>query len=1832
MSDRHGFSSSTATHNEQKRDALAFFFLFLCVPLLPFVRVSLLLSLWGGSVLTTPIPMPVTPGTTPTVGNFYNLVCPSCFTTLQFKCENVYQPRIKCDSCATVIDLRDASVVEGVASPSEVLPQPVVYSPEVELDVRCSGGGSALEQVAAVMQETTERNALPAAVSIETTTAATEERAVALSQKLSFLHFVTHTIEFFLFGTKPYCKIGHIRVFRKKIPFLGYRYIPVPRTSTSYSAISSIVFYLFLTCWYAVRTCDQAWLYPYLHLLAVLVFVFFVDVLVVAYTDPGFILPGYLSGDENGGNQILDRDAVYQYSESKNILQAIDKDKRDSKWQVINGVSMERKWCSQCKMYRPVRAAHCYQCGLCVQVHDHHCVVTGGCVGRRNILFFAYFVTEGHMTACLGAVVTSLSLYYHGESFSALQYWFLVLGGICVELVLIVITLNLAGTLWYNMFMEVTTRERLQNVYFSKKNPFQRQWYKNIVFNVFKKKHEPSIFREEVMSLWAAASSEKKNAMHILFFLFQNIILFSCHFLLLKYALSTYDADKVEVIVHMNKLFCRGNTYSFFGVPRFNPTVKNKVDQKTGHLTVFSAFFIPANNVCPPFLFGLTRYSLRGKVISHMADEEQRNKSHKGKTVGNKAAKKDEYKKRKAGIDLEPNRGHSVKAFQGPAKGSHKAQKFFRSVEKKETVMHLPSADKTLSHILTEPPLLVAVVGPPGVGKTTFIRSMVKFYSGRSLHSVRGPITVIAGKARRVTFMECPNDLKAMCDIAKVVDYVFLMIDGSYGLEMETFEFLSIAQIHGMPKMCGVVTHLDQLKTGKALKKRRKFLRHRFWHEVAAGAKVMCFAPMIRGLYRPNDVLNVHRMLITLQPKIQLWRNTHSCVLVDRHEDITDPDLVHANPNVSRTIAFYGYARGKPLKPGQLVHIPGLGDFNLEHLSRQDDPCFSETAGTTASAGKSVGHRMRHLSLKQKKLYAPYCDVGGISYDEDAIYISKDADMEQIERSGEGVELLRQLQTVEPMDASKTPLHVVRRPVEFMDEDEMEVKVVNPTMPSDDSDSSGSDAEYDNDPLTMSTEEKDLSDFGVAAAADESDEEAAAGEEELAPRRYNDVDSVRQLTPKYQWDPESIQRIKNLFVTGNWQSGEGEGEEEAKEGDDKGYESDDEEFDAAIRGATTTKKSMKSSNSDSDGSSLDDEEDVDRDDNDEEDESNRSPLKLDAPKPTHAVDALAGVGYSSGTRFESTSSAGLSSSSSTTKKGKKKGQQPSAFEMAFSGVDPFVAAAEKPDDDDYDILAEKDDDSDTEKNNDTMEDEELNNLVAGFLQQEKTHKSSPSDLDGIAFSPDGAGSRRTTVEQRESALESAAVMQGGQLTEEQERLLQKKMAKKKLFDESYDTGDVDNKNMTHSAYHKKVREVEEKKAVINSALEEMGDDIDRKIDLVGYFSGLYVRFVIKDIPAEFLRYFDPCLPLFAGGLNAGENEHQLVVARIKRHRWYPKILKAQDPLLISMGWRRFQTQPIFATEDPNGRCRYLKYTPLHMHCLASFYAPVTPPNTGFLALPIRNHRIAGFRIPCTGYTIGNDSLTSIVKKLKLTGTPAKVEKTTAFIKGMFSSDLEAAKFVGAKLRCVSGVRGIIKAVPKGKNGLVRATFEDKIFPSDIVFIRSWTPVEPPRYCAVQRNLVDPEWVGMRTMRELRWEYGVPLPENKDSEYREIKRRHRVAEEDEDFNQQKVMISRNVRLGLPFEMKEEFVPLKQTNELRERMTSATTVAPEARERRRQALLDALEDKADVMQKKRDAAKKRARERASKAEEKETEEYLRGLKKAKKETARRAEFRSQHKSRH
>ncbi len=117
---------------------------------------------------------------------------------------------------------------------------------------------------------------------------------------------------------------------------------------------------------------------------------------------------------------------------------------------------------------------------------------------------------------------------------------------------------------------------------------------------------------------------------------------------------------------------------------------------------------------------------------------------------------------------------------------------------------------------------------------------------------VRGPVTVVSGRRQRLTLIECSNDINVMVDVAKVADLALVLVDAAFGFEMEVFEFLDVCRVHGFPKIMGVLTHLDGFKSTKALQRRKKELKHRFWTEVYQGAKLFYLSGISRGEEYPK--------------------------------------------------------------------------------------------------------------------------------------------------------------------------------------------------------------------------------------------------------------------------------------------------------------------------------------------------------------------------------------------------------------------------------------------------------------------------------------------------------------------------------------------------------------------------------------------------------------------------------------------------------------------------------------------------------------------------------------------------------------------------------------------------------------------------------------------------------------------------------------------------------------------------------------------------------------------------------------------------------------------
>ena len=122
-------------------------------------------------------------------------------------------------------------------------------------------------------------------------------------------------------------------------------------------------------------------------------------------------------------------------------------------------------------------------------------------------------------------------------------------------------------------------------------------------------------------------------------------------------------------------------------------------------------------------------------VVTYRTMDEAPTKSHRSRQAGPKAVKK----KRKAKDD---GKAGNQKAFTFKS-AVRAARSTRRTLDKQTKKHHIPVVDRQPRE---PPPAVVMVAGPPRVGKTTLISSLVKNYTRQNVVDAKGPVTVVSGE------------------------------------------------------------------------------------------------------------------------------------------------------------------------------------------------------------------------------------------------------------------------------------------------------------------------------------------------------------------------------------------------------------------------------------------------------------------------------------------------------------------------------------------------------------------------------------------------------------------------------------------------------------------------------------------------------------------------------------------------------------------------------------------------------------------------------------------------------------------------------------------------------------------------------------------------------------------------------------------------------------------------------------------------------------------------------------------------------------------------------
>ena len=135
-----------------------------------------------------------------------------------------------------------------------------------------------------------------------------------------------------------------------------------PTMATGLAVVLPVVLFIVFNAEFITNT----WTKAILITLGVLCLIVLVFLIICSFKDPGIIR---------------------RHHYSKLYLS----DRKNSKINHL-GYLIQYKYCGTCSIMRPMRSSHCFDCNNCVEKCDHHCPWVGNCVGKRNYIYFYFFV------------------------------------------------------------------------------------------------------------------------------------------------------------------------------------------------------------------------------------------------------------------------------------------------------------------------------------------------------------------------------------------------------------------------------------------------------------------------------------------------------------------------------------------------------------------------------------------------------------------------------------------------------------------------------------------------------------------------------------------------------------------------------------------------------------------------------------------------------------------------------------------------------------------------------------------------------------------------------------------------------------------------------------------------------------------------------------------------------------------------------------------------------------------------------------------------------------------------------------------------------------------------------------------------------------------------------------------------------------------------------------------------------------------------------------------------------------------------------------------------
>mmetsp|Transcript_12307 Transcript_12307/g.19861 ORF Transcript_12307/g.19861 Transcript_12307/m.19861 type:complete len:678 (+) Transcript_12307:43-2076(+) len=212
-----------------------------------------------------------------------------------------------------------------------------------------------------------------------------------------------------------------------------------------------------------------------------------------------------------------------------------------------------------------------------------------------------------------------------------------------------------------------------------------------------------------------------------------------------------------------------------------------------------------------------------------------------------------------------------------------------------------------------------------------------------------GPVTFkMHGTKQRATVLTCQRDFISVLDAAKIADLLVVVMRAGSTIDDIGQHLISAVKAQGLPSVLCLLQGLDDVPAKRRQEVRK--MHAKFIHETFPGD------PKLMLLDTPTHARQVMRVVANQRLRSMAWREHRPLILAEhvsfQKAEVDAPD---GGSSEFGTLLVSGYVRGGAISANRLVHIPGIGSFQLTQIDGPPDPCPVSSSSTTYS--RATSHR-----------------------------------------------------------------------------------------------------------------------------------------------------------------------------------------------------------------------------------------------------------------------------------------------------------------------------------------------------------------------------------------------------------------------------------------------------------------------------------------------------------------------------------------------------------------------------------------------------------------------------------------------------------------------------------------------------------------------------------------------------------------------------------------------------------------------------------------------------------------------------------------------------------